>query len=105
MIDIFVVRGLGDKRGEDIVDPLITTVAVALQRGRNELDRQGSGLQEVSVETVYRPGVRLGQLGYYVDVRSGLSWYGKVSGISHRIDGPALTTTLQIEKPTDFFIP
>ena len=38
-LDIFVMRGAGDRRGEDIVDPLIgSSIPVAIQRGRNELD-------------------------------------------------------------------
>ena len=102
MIDLFVQRGIGDKRGEDVVDPLITSIPVAIQRGRNELDAQSSGLQDVTVDTVYRDGVRLGQVAKFYDSQTGLEWVGKITGITHRKSGVELVTTLQVSKPTNF---
>ena len=102
MIDIFVQRGAGDKRGEDIVDPLITAIPVAIQRGRNELDRQAHASRDVEVETIYRTGVRLGQLAKFQDAQTGLEWLGKIVGITHKFSGVQLTTKLQIKKPMTF---
>jgi len=101
-IDIFVQRGSGNKQGEDIVDPLITSIPVALQRGRNELDEQSSAPQDISVEVVYRDGVRLGQVAKFYDAQTGLEWLGKITGITHRSSGVELLTTLQVKKPTNF---
>ncbi len=103
-IDIFVQRNAGAHRGDDIVDPLIGSIPVAIQRGRNELDDRASGTQVVEVEAVYRTGLRLGQLGQFFDVQTGDTWFGKISGISHHWNGQELTTTLQIKKPTDFYL-
>ncbi len=100
-IDIFVQRDNGDKRGDDIVDPLIGSVPVAIQRGRNELDERASGMQQVEAETVYRDGVRLGQVARFFDTAA---WYGKVVGVTHRYNGEALTTSLQVKRPTDFYV-
>ena len=104
-LDIFVQRDAGDRRGADIVDPLIGgSIPVALQRGRNELDRQAKAPQRISAETVFRTDLRLGQHARFYDFDSGEIWNGKITGISHTQQGVVLTTQLQIEKPTDFFL-
>lgn len=101
-VDVFVIRGAGDKRGEDIVDPLIGSIPVAIVRGRNELDERASAMQQVEAETVYRTGVRLGQTARFSDMQTGEVWTGKVVGISHAVDGTEITTSLQIKRPTGF---
>jgi hypothetical protein len=103
-IDIFVQRGAGDRRGDDIVDPLIGSIPVAIQRGRNELDGKALSPQRVQAECVFRTGLRLGQLARFYDFDTGEIWNGKVAGIQHTQKGVVLTTRLQIEKPTDFFL-
>lgn len=106
-LDIAVVRGAGDKPGDNIVDPLIGSVPVAIQRGRNELDARASGLREVDIEAVYRAGVRMGQLAKIFDMQTGVPWLGKISGVTHQIskagDSTQLTTRLRVEKPTNFY--
>lgn len=104
-LDLFVQRNGGDKRGEDIVDPLIGNIPVALERGRNELDERASGMQIVEITTVFRPGVRLGQLAKFLDAHLGVVWYGKIAGITHAYDADdngkyTLTTKLQVQRPT-----
>lgn len=101
-VDIFVIRGAGDKRGDDIVDPLIGSVPVAIMRGRNELDDRAEGMQTVEVETVYRTGVRLGQVARFHDIQTGEVWSGKIAGITHSQAGVELTTMLQVQRPTGF---
>lgn len=104
MIDIIVQRGSGARPGADIVDPLIASVPVAIQRGRNELDERASGMREVSVEVVYRTGVRAGQLARFYDAQLGQIWTGKIAGISHsvsNVNGSLQTiTTLKVKRPT-----
>lgn len=101
-VDIFVIRGAGDKRGDDIVDPLIGSVPVAVVRGRNELDERAEGMQTVEVETVYRTGVRLGQAARFFDLQTGEIWTGKIAGITHSKSGVEISTTLQVKRPTGF---
>lgn len=101
-VSLIVRRGAGTHPGPDITDPLITTIQVALARGRNELDERASGLQEVQVSIPYRPGIRIGQVAEVVETLFGDVWYGKISGISHAFgEGPDLTT-LTIKRPTEF---
>lgn len=107
MTDIFVQRGAGDRVGDEIVDPLLTDINVAIQRGRNEIDDQASGIIPVEVDAVHRTGVRAGQLAEFVDRPTGASWKGKITGVSHSVrkvkaEGPIeITTTLQIDRPTE----
>ena len=104
-LDIFVQRAAGDRRGEDIIDPLIgSRIPVAIQRGRNELDRQSSSPQTVRAECVHRLGVELGQLARFYDFDSGEIWSGKVTGISHQQAGVVLVTSLTIERPSNFYL-
>lgn len=103
-IDVFVIRGAGDKRGDDIIDPLIGSVPVAIVRGRNELDARAEGLQSVEVEAVFRSGVRLGQTAMFLDMQTGERWTGKVAGITHRAAGVELVTTLRVRRPSVFAI-
>lgn len=107
-VDVLVERGAGSRRGDDIVDGLIGNTAVALQRGRNELDKQASGLQDVDVSTRFRVGVRTGQIAEFYDSVLGAVWFGKIVGISHNVSRAGqghfeLTTNLSVKRPTDIY--
>ncbi len=99
MIDIFVQRYTGDKRGEDIVDPLLGDLAVALARGRTELDKSALPQQPVQLAVKFRAGLRLGQLAEAHDAMQGVSWRGKITGISHRISNGQVYTVLDTVRP------
>lgn len=101
MVDIVCVRGDGTRPGEDIIDPLITTLEVALSRGRAELD-EGALADEAVLDCVFYDA-RLGQLTEIDDSTLG-RWRGKVTGISHSIsvdDNGNLSgnTTVNLRKP------
>jgi hypothetical protein len=98
VIDIIVVRDAGDRSGDDIVDGLIGSLPVALARGRAELDEHAQALQPVTVEALFRSGVRLGQTLRCQDEVRG-TWAGKIMGVSHKASGGVLTTTLQVRRP------
>jgi hypothetical protein len=97
MIDIVVVRGSGDRPGEDIESPIISTVAAAVERGRNMID-SNSGLQDVEVESVVRLSARCGDLVEVHDALMGASWRGKVSGVRHQLTGSVPSTVFTIER-------
>lgn len=99
MPSIFVTRYAGDKRGEDIVDPLLNTVEAQLARGTAELDAHSTTPQTVNLVTVYRPGVELGQLAEVHDAMQGVSYRGKITGISHRISSGTVTSLIDIVRP------
>lgn len=105
-MEIFVIRFEGDKPGEDIIDALMVTEAVALSRGRAELDRHSTAMQEVNLEIVYKSGIRLGQLAEVHNQLEGYSYVGKIIGIQHsaeNIKSPRAVTNLVLERVTDFY--
>lgn len=101
-VDIIVLRGAGDKRGDDIVDPLLSQPVAAVERGRNELDARAQPMQPIQLKIVFRTGLALGQLVEVVDAMQGAVWRGKVAGISHRVEGGDLHTVLDILRPGVF---
>ena len=101
MIDIIVVRGEGSRPGEDVVDPLIATLDVALSRGRMELD-EGALAEESVLECILHDS-RLGNIILVDDSTLG-QWRGKITGISHTVnidDSGNMTgsTTINLRKP------
>lgn len=106
MVDLVVIRGAGDKPGNDISSELITSDAVAVSRGRAELDQHSSALQEVSLTLVYTSGIKLGEIVQVHNQLEGYSWKGKVIEVSHsaeKLSGPRLTTNLVVQRVTDYY--
>jgi hypothetical protein len=101
MPSIVVARYTGDRQGEDIVDRLLSSVDAQLSRGRAELDANATLQQTVDLTIVYRQGLELGQLVEVHDALQGRSYRGKITGISHRIDGGQVVTVLNILKPLE----
>jgi len=102
MVDIVVFRDLGDRQGDDIVDPLVTEIFVGLSRGRAELDQRASNKSDIRYQTVYRSNVRLGDLIEISDALQGLTYRAKVVGINHEISPTGAITNLVIEREVDF---
>jgi len=100
MPEAYVQRGEGTSQGADIVDPLMSTELVLLERGRAEIDK-ASGLQKVYLTCKYRGGVRTGQLAEVHDSLQGETYYGKIVGVAYRARGATvlLEVTL-LRKPT-----
>jgi hypothetical protein len=98
MIDIVVIRDPGDVSGEDVVSPLISSLEVALSRGRQEIEKHAQA-KSVSLKVVWRPGVRKGQIVEVSDPIQGPVWRGVVLGLSHVVDGPEVYSVLDVEQP------
>ncbi|GMQ92473.1 MAG: hypothetical protein BMS9Abin11_1804 [Gammaproteobacteria bacterium] len=98
MIDILVIRDAGNRQGDDVVDPMITSIPVALDRGRFEIN-EASGMRQTTLETVYRNDVEMGQIVEVHDSLQGKSWRGKISSITHTSSGAELITKLNIMRP------
>lgn len=98
MTDIIVIRGDGDIDGGDIIDPLLTALEPALARGRQEIESHASA-RKVSLKTVFRAGVRKGQLVEVADSLQGPVWRGVIMGITHTVEGAQTYSTLDVERP------
>ena len=97
MIDIVVQRGLGDKPGPDIVDPLLSTIPAALARGTHEINASTS-VDVVTLRTVYRPNVSTGGFCEVHDALQGVSWRGRIVGLTTNIAGTQVWTQLNLER-------
>lgn len=100
MVDITCIRGEGHRPGDDIVEPLLSTVEAALHRGRIELD-QGELADEQTLDIVLLDR-RLGETLQIEDSMIGTS-NGKIVGLSHTVSVDAEgnisgTTTLNVRK-------
>lgn len=101
-ISVLVTRGAGDRRGADVVDPLLTDVAVARERGRNLID---AGSTRRQIVTLTCPFAELLDHGALVEVREAADgpWRGLLRGQSISLavadDGaPTWDTVLTIER-------
>jgi hypothetical protein len=100
MSSIEVYRGAGDRPGAPIVDPLLSD-EVLIVRGLAEMDRHAHVTQDIEMDTVFIPGVRLGQLGAVADPSApGGARRGRVTGVALSFDGSALECRLTLEAPT-----
>lgn len=81
-MDIVCIRGDGLHPGDDLVEPLLSTVEAALSRGRCELD-EGALADEQRLETVLMD-LRLGQIIQIDDTALG-EWRGKLTALSHSV--------------------
>ncbi|RKZ88580.1 MAG: hypothetical protein DRQ39_02230 [Gammaproteobacteria bacterium] len=97
-VDIIVIRSPGDIRGPDIIDPLLSNVTVAVNRGTTEI-QDNEPIDTISLSTNYRSNVRVGQIVEVIDALQGRVWRGKIIGISHSATEADLFTDLDIERP------
>lgn len=98
MIDIIVIRGEGLVDGGEITVPLLTALEPALDRGRQEIDGRARA-RRIDLTTVFRAGVRKGHIVEVADNLQGPVWRGVIKGLSHVVEGPAVYTILDVERP------
>jgi hypothetical protein len=96
-VDIIVVRGAGDRQGDDIISGLLSDINVALLRGAAAIN-DATPIYDVSLRTHFRPGVRNGDNVMVIDQFQGETWYGRVVGINHVLERPTLYTDLEVER-------
>lgn len=77
MISVIVERSPADKQGPDISDPLITSVLVAVERGRNAIDSVCSSRESVSSTGPCKGFIRPGSMAEVADSEQ-LVWRGMV---------------------------
>jgi len=97
MISIIVERSPADRTGPDIVDPLLTSDAAALERGRVEIDANGSDRNLVTVSGPHRRWIKPGTLMEYHGRRG--TWRGMVTrcGLTLTRSGDSFTADRSLE--------
>jgi hypothetical protein len=104
MTDLVVVRFLGDKEGDDIVDDLLATDAAALSRGRAELDGRSTAIVSREIDVPYEVGVELGQLVEVTDELQGETYKGKITSLSYSAQVAEALIGITMDVPSDFFV-
>jgi len=101
-VSVLVTRGSGTRRGEDLVDPLLTDERVARERGRNLIDAHSTRRQLI---TLTCPFTTLHDHGSLVEVREAADgpWRGMLRGQEVALavgdDGtPTWETILAVER-------
>jgi hypothetical protein len=95
---IEVYRGDGLRPGTPIVETLLSNDAL-LARGIAEMDRSAHAVNQVEMEVVFRPGLRLGQLIEANDPASPTPYRAKITGIHIVISEALIETRLTLEQP------
>ncbi len=100
-LKIKVIRGAGDvDKTDPIVSPLTTELAVALEKGRVEIDL-GMNSPPVSQTIVYTGDCQVGNVCESYDRLNGAAWLGMITGVQHGMDSSGkLITQLAMLKPS-----
>ena len=104
-IDITVLRGVGLVQGDDIVDPLLSTLAAALARGRHELNETSTGLVDRDLEVPFTAGIEVGEIAHIVDDFLVEEYVGRIENIdiSVKSNPPSAVMQLKLVVPEAFF--
>lgn len=98
MIDIIVIRAPGDVDGGEVSSPLLCDVNAAIARGTQEIEAHAKA-RKVTERTLFRAGVRKGQVVEVLDSLQGPAYRAVVMGLSHVCEGPTVYTVLDLERP------
>lgn len=98
MIDLIVYRGLGEREGAEIFEPLLSSVAPALQRGKFEIDFNTPKV-EYRIEVAYEETIGVGDEVSIQDPPTGRVVFGMVQSFSHVRDGVQVYTSVVVEAP------
>lgn len=108
MVDVIVLRGDGDVQGDDIVDPLLSTLTAALARGEQALNDSTTGKIDKTIEIPYTSDIEPGVYVQVIDDFLLEQYVGKVENIDINTVGgnsPASYMQLKLLVPEDFFTP
>jgi hypothetical protein len=98
MATIATRRGNGDKIGDDIIETLLSD-NMLIVRGTAELNAHASLFNNITINAIYRAGIKLGDLILLQNVFFE-DCIAKITGITINIDEDgAITHTLELEKP------
>lgn len=97
MMQVTVQRQPANRQGPDIVDPLLVSEPVAVERGRNEIDANCTPRVQVVMETVPLAGVRINRVVEVQDMAAP-AWRGLLTGIAIRMsrDGEQVSASMSL---------
>lgn len=96
-IDVYAIRGPGDRDGGEIFDPLLCDIQAALGRAAQAIN-SSTPVRPISLSLVHRSGLRRGHTVEVLDSFSGVSYRGVVVSVNHVVTGPTVYSTIQVER-------
>lgn len=96
IIDVYRDDGL--RSGTLILAPLLSDETL-IQRGIAEMNQNAHAFNQIDLDVVFRPGLKLGQLVEALDPSTAHPYRAKITGIEIRVSEAAIDTHLTLEQP------
>ena len=101
MISVMARRSPADIPGNDIADPLLTSEPVAVERGRNEIDKNCSSRELITSVGPHKEFLQPGKMVEVADHQQQL-WRGMITScmitIERDNDSTTADTTIEVER-------
>lgn len=97
MIEVICVRGAGDKEAPPINDPLITTIPIAVQRGKHFIDDNWYKIHKRRILVPYKSGCNIASVVEIVEGNLGIDAAHRVVSHTVKIDRSGVWSTLDVE--------
>jgi len=97
MIEVICIRGAGDKEAPPISDPLITTIPIAVQRGKHFIDANWYKIHKRKISVPYKNGCNIASVIELVEGTLGIDAAHRIVGHSVKIDMSGVWSTIEAE--------
>lgn len=102
MLTVRVIRGAGDKKGPDVIDPLISSDLIAILRGQYEIN-ESEPKSEGTLTCLPQSGFRTGMVVSILDTLQGIEWRGKIKALTLNNSVSKARVVLTIKRPTRYY--
>lgn len=97
MIEAICIRGSGDKEAPPINDPLITTLPIAVLRGKHFINANWYKVHKRSIHVPYKDNCNVDAVVEVVEGNLGIDAFHRISSHKISITSKGVWSTLQIE--------
>ena len=98
MIEVICIRGAGDKEAPSIDDPLITTIPIAVQRGKHYIDDNWYKIHRRSILTPYKNNCDVTNIVEIVEGNLGIDSKHRIVRNQIKITREGMWSTINVEK-------
>jgi predicted ATP-dependent Lon-type protease len=97
MIEIICIRGSGDKEAPSINDPLITTIPIAVQRGKHFIDENWYKVHKKSILVPYKDDCYIANIVEVVEGNLGIDAKHQIVEHNIKITAGGIWSTISVE--------
>jgi hypothetical protein len=98
MIDIICIRGIGDKQGQEIEDPLITSEPIAVKRGTDYINRNWYKQRMRTLLSPYKSNMEVGNIAAVNVGELGISGNHIITGVRILLSTKGIQCNLAVEQ-------